>query len=220
MIQLTETYTWQQAAVNSKLDKLQVELEVVSFAIEGVEDDIYSLSQYAAIEGMKIFAQRIEDNWQKRKKELLKNIPKFDFEKRYKIIIHDNKPNGRLISFEEFIGFDYKNKSVNIFDYRGCDLAHALLVPPYGIKVKIDAKFGTEEYHEIKTKEFTNLYRLFLNDFILLSKYKKEDLIIYSWSDDWSNFFDAGKEWWGTYYLTVYNRQSNTIIVLGASETD
>lgn len=37
---------------------------------------------------------------------------------------------------------------------------------------------------------------------------------------DWSNYFDAGKEWWGTFYWTVFNKKNNTIMVLGASETD
>lgn len=218
-IQFTETYTWKQSAVKSKLDKLRVELNIISFAIENVENDIYSLSQFAAIEGMKAFAQRVEDNWLLRKSELLEKFPKFDFDRRFKIRIF-NQPVGKLISFEEFIGFDYQNQPVNIKDYRECDLAHALLEPPYGIKIEIDAEFGSEKYHAIKTKEFTALYRLVLDDFVGLSEYSKEDFIIYSWSDDWSNFFDAGKEWWGTFYWTVYNKKNTSIIILGASATD
>lgn len=220
MIKLTETYTWKQAAVNSKFDKLQVELDIVSFAIEGSIIDIYSLSEYAAVEGMKIFAQRIENNWQARKSEVIKNFPKFDFEKRFKLKIYDNKPIGSEISFQEFVGFDYENQPVNIRNYEGCKLAYALLEPPYGLNIEIGGKRGSDEYCDLRTKKFTALYRMFLDDFVLLSEYKKEDLVIYSWSDDWSSFFDAGKEWWGTYFWTVYNKKNNTIIVIGASESD
>lgn len=219
MIKLTETYTWQQAAVMSKFDKLQIELEMIAFVIDGVVDDIYLLSQQAAIQGMIYFDQRMENNLLNRKDYLLENFPKFDIEKRFRYKIN-GEPTGEPISLNKLVGFDYKKKDVNVQDYTGCGLAYALLEPPYGINLKIDAARNTSEFIAIKTKEFTAIYRMFLNDFILLSEYNEEDLIIYSWSDDWSNFFDAGKEWWGTYYYTVYNKQNNTIIVLGASESD
>ena len=43
---------------------------------------------------------------------------------------------------------------------------------------------------------------------------------IFSWSTDWSNYFDAGKEWWGAFYWTVRPMGSDSIIVIGASTTD
>lgn len=217
MIQLIETYTWKQAAVKSKLGKLSVELDTVSFLIDSIEEDIYTLSQYAAIEGMKIFAQRVEESWQTSKNDLLIKHPKFDFEKRFKIKILD-QPVGQLISFDEFVGFDYKTEDINIHDYTGCELAQALLSPPYSIGLKIEA--DAETHFAVRTREYTKLYRTFLNDFILLSEYGRDVFEIFRWSDDWSNYFDAGKEWWGTYFWTVYNKQNNTIIVLGASATD
>jgi hypothetical protein len=45
----------------------------------------------------------------------------------------------------------------------------------------------------------------------------------YSWvdeSDNWSPFFDAGKEWWGIYAYTMFNKQSNSLVVALASTTD
>lgn len=220
MIQLTETYTWQQAAAISRLDKLEVELKMVSFAIEEPVTDIFSLSQYAAVEGMKIFAQRLDDDWYSCKDDVLKKFPTFNFDKCFRIKIYDYKPTGKQISFDEFAGADAQNQSVNVKDYTKWELAYVLLEPPYGIRLPITAKPGSYEYYATKTKEYTALYHMFLNDFLLLSQYKKEDFIIYSWSDDWSDFFDAGKEWWGTYYCTIYNKRNNTIIVLGASATD
>jgi hypothetical protein len=43
---------------------------------------------------------------------------------------------------------------------------------------------------------------------------------IFSWSTDWSNYFDAGKEWWGAFYWTVRPAGSDSIVVIGASSTD
>ena len=219
MTEFIETYTWQQAAIIGKFDKLQVELEMIAFAIYGNMNDIYILSKEAALEGMKYFDKRLEDHWQSRKEYFLENYPKFNFDKRLRYTI-DGEPIGEQISLAKFVGFDYKNEEINVQDYRGKELAHSLLAPPYGLNLKINYQRGTPEYQNIKTKEFTGIYRMLLDDFILLSEYKEEDLVIYRWSDDWSNFFDAGKEWWGSYYWTVFNKKNNTIIVLGASESD
>lgn len=43
---------------------------------------------------------------------------------------------------------------------------------------------------------------------------------IFSWSTDWSNYFDAGKEWWGAFYWTVRPAGSDSLVVIGASATD
>ncbi|MGY3777090.1 hypothetical protein [Isobaculum melis] len=48
----------------------------------------------------------------------------------------------------------------------------------------------------------------------------QQDLIIYRWNDDWSDYFDAGKEWWGTFYWTIYDPSTNRMTVIGASTTD
>jgi len=219
MIKLYQSYTSGQAVVVSKLNELQAMLKMVSFTIDGVVEDVCELSRYAAIEGMKIIAQGVEDNWMIRKEELLKNHPSFDFEKRYMVVIY-NSPLGKLISFDDFVGFDYRDEPVNVNIYTNGELAYALLEPLYGIKLSTEAKVGSDEYITEKVREFTEIYRLFLNEYLLFSQFNEEDFIIYSWSDDWSNFFDAGQDWWGTFYWTVYNKKNNTIIVLGASESD
>ena len=43
---------------------------------------------------------------------------------------------------------------------------------------------------------------------------------IYSWSTNWSNYFDDGLEWWGAYYWTVFNPGRDTFVVVAASATD
>ena len=36
----------------------------------------------------------------------------------------------------------------------------------------------------------------------------------------WSNYFDAGKEWWGIWCLTIWNPETRTLAALAASTTD
>ena len=42
----------------------------------------------------------------------------------------------------------------------------------------------------------------------------------YRWNDDFSDYFDAGKEGWGTGLWTIYDRRERVMIVIGASLTD
>lgn len=37
---------------------------------------------------------------------------------------------------------------------------------------------------------------------------------------EWSNYFEAGKEWWGIWCLTIWNPVTRTLSVLAASATD
>lgn len=46
------------------------------------------------------------------------------------------------------------------------------------------------------------------------------EIVIYSWQTDCSNYFDAGKEWWGSFFWTVYNPAKNWYIAITASTTD
>jgi hypothetical protein len=43
---------------------------------------------------------------------------------------------------------------------------------------------------------------------------------IFSWGTDWSDYFDAGKEWWGTFFWTVRRPDSSVVTAIGASSTD
>ena len=43
---------------------------------------------------------------------------------------------------------------------------------------------------------------------------------IFSWSTDWSNYFEAGLEWWGAFYWTIRPAGSRRFVVIGASATD
>ena len=45
-------------------------------------------------------------------------------------------------------------------------------------------------------------------------------LEVYEWTTDWSNYFEAGHEWWGTACWSVYDRHLDRFAVLFASATD
>jgi len=45
-------------------------------------------------------------------------------------------------------------------------------------------------------------------------------ITVYAWSTDCSNYFDAGKEWWGSHFWTVHNPTKDWYIGIAASTTD
>lgn len=48
----------------------------------------------------------------------------------------------------------------------------------------------------------------------------RDDAEAYRWNDGFSDYFDAGREWWGTGLWTVFDRKSGVMVVIGASLTD
>ena len=47
-----------------------------------------------------------------------------------------------------------------------------------------------------------------------------DSLQVYEWTTDWSEYFDEGREWWGTLCLTVYDKTLDRFVVIMASATD
>jgi len=47
-----------------------------------------------------------------------------------------------------------------------------------------------------------------------------EELEVFKWSTDWSDYFADGNEWWGTLCLTVYDASMQRFVVIMASATD
>ena len=47
-----------------------------------------------------------------------------------------------------------------------------------------------------------------------------DELEIYRWTTDWSDYFDEGHEWWGALCLTVYDKNVDRFTVIMASATD
>lgn len=72
--------------------------------------------------------------------------------------------------------------------------------PPYPIP------YTKEDFRKINHLLFPVAYR--------------NDLAIYRWNDDFSNYFDDGKEWWGTMLLSIYDKWMGRFVIIGASLTD
>ncbi|MDO4459696.1 MAG: hypothetical protein Q4C42_06400 [Clostridia bacterium] len=47
-----------------------------------------------------------------------------------------------------------------------------------------------------------------------------DNLIVYEWSTDWSEYFEPGHEWWGVKCLSIYDVSSDRYVVIMASATD
>ena len=47
-----------------------------------------------------------------------------------------------------------------------------------------------------------------------------DELEVYEWTTDWSNYFDAGHEWWGTACWSVYDGRMGRYVVIMAETTD
>lgn len=75
---------------------------------------------------------------------------------------------------------------------------YAFLEPPYSVN------YLTRDF-----KEFNEI--LFPN---------KLEVEVYRWNDDFSSYFDDGKEWWGTGLWSVYDKATNTLVIIAASVTD
>ena len=48
----------------------------------------------------------------------------------------------------------------------------------------------------------------------------KENTEVYRWNDDFSNYFEDGKEWWGTGLWSAYDKTTGIFVIIGASQTD
>lgn len=160
----------------------------------------------------------------------------------FKINFNENKMNksGMKISAEEFFGpwfdfksmkpilrgfkylnnsfyFDSKEKSENIVDIRDSELfkndksdlytigfAQAFLDPVHGFRVS-NSIFETGKY-------FIDFCDFLFSDL--------NEMEVLKWNTDCSNYFDDGKEGWGTHFWTVYNPAKDYYIGITASNTD
>lgn len=109
-----------------------------------------------------------------------------------------SKVKGSRISFEEFMGDDKPGEDFYVSGYW-----MPYFKPPYGF-----------------IEEPTRRAAIFndMNQFIFGPEPEKAE--IFSWSTDWSSFFDCGHEWWGAYLWTIRAAGSNRYVVIGASATD
>jgi len=82
--------------------------------------------------------------------------------------------------------------------------------PPYTLydhssKRRVSEDEATELFHAINREVLGGL---------------TPESVIFQWPDDWSNYFDSGKEWWGCFLWTLAKPGLGRVIVVAASTTD
>lgn len=205
---------------------------VVDFVIFDCEEDTSNCETHrkAIVLALKELQQRcVEDAEQFSREE---QIPISNF---FKITIDEDAASSLVpvqITWEKFIGLRYdferdglivrgkgdfwnsffyytdppKRANIipdsNIDDGIGTGLAYAFSSPPHGTG--------------LSAEEAGTLFANFLND-IICGSFQS---IIYEWPTNWSNYFEAGEEWWGSFLWSLSNPNGNQIVVMAASTTD
>jgi hypothetical protein len=92
--------------------------------------------------------------------------------------------------------------------------------PPYGTRMD-------DQTAERLFSEWLQYIGLTPNDAITVINWVGD--VVFDWEDgasdvgarsEWSDYFEAGKEWWGIWCLTIWNPAQRTLSVIAASETD
>ncbi len=132
----------------------------------------------------------------------------------------------KRLSLESFLGYDTLTSTESSYSFCPHDMSEtgyqwAFFLPPHhlsgfaadfhdkpeGTVSTYFAEAGEENqkiYSAINAKLFGNM----------------EKLTIYRWGTDCSEYFDDGKEWWGTFFWTVYSPQYDWYVGILGSTTD
>ena len=139
---------------------------------------------------------------------------------------------GEPISFAAFLGRRYDIAGDRVLTAREANadadsehdgLARALLSPPYGLKNDKArwGKFGSAQYLERECAWQREILRDFLREVLAIEDPREtEHLQIHRWPTDWSNYFDAGNEWWGTHAWSIADSRAGWLTVVCASASD
>ncbi|MEX1028308.1 MAG: hypothetical protein WD049_09960 [Candidatus Paceibacterota bacterium] len=128
--------------------------------------------------------------------------PRYDFDRDGLIV------RGKGDFLNEFFFFRDRETRDNIIpsnridDGVGTGFAYAFSSPPYSI--------------QLPAGELGELF----DKFVQFIVFGSNESLIFEWPTDWSNYFDAGKEWWGTFLWSISNPGSSRIVVIAASTTD
>jgi hypothetical protein len=128
----------------------------------------------------------------------------------FRMTVNPDLLTGRVITVENFLGPWWDCRTKRLARTRqvvyGADMvgyAYAFFDPPYNLRC------GDTEAAQL----FCELTDVLFAGF-------PDSLIVYEWSTGCSNYFDAGREWWGTFFWTVEVPASDRLIGIAASTTD
>lgn len=109
-------------------------------------------------------------------------------------------------------------------------LIHPYITRNHGMPLALYNAFCNTPHGINYTKVEPELEALFLEWIGILGLEDDETVQVFNWVDDlnlgkidnhsWSNYFDAGLEWWGAWCLTIWNPRRRTLSALVASTTD
>lgn len=88
---------------------------------------------------------------------------------------------------------------------------HAFLDPPHGTGPVMENGKKIRKYYAPVDFEIVNR---------TLFPQGSDGLEVYEWTTDWSDYFDAGHEWWGAACWSVYDKALNRYAVIMVSATD
>jgi len=158
----------------------------------------------------------------------------FAINKYFRLKIDAEKAVGRKISSEEFIGPNYSLPAGKLI-VPGSSKAHlnnyfvqgSEEVPQNIVRIKNDGKFFTCGYASafLGGAHGMSFSGAELNDYFhkfaqLTFGSATDELEVFEWAGAWSNYFDAGYEWWGAYLWTVHNKRTGSFTGIAASTTD
>ncbi|WP_339684915.1 hypothetical protein [Gimesia maris] len=205
---------------------------VVDFILFECDEDTsnYEIHRKAVILGFKELQRRCSEYAKRSSEE--HNYPISNY---FKINIDEDAAQSLQpvqISWVEFLGTRYdherqglivrgKGNFLNSFFFYTDPAKKRNIIPSeeidYGIGTGFAYVFSSPPYNiQLSADDLGEFFDKFLN--VVISG--AADSIIYEWPTNWSNYFEAGDEWWGSFLWSLSNPESNQIVVIAASTTD
>jgi hypothetical protein len=126
--------------------------------------------------------------------------------------------HGQRVSNTEFYGSGYAGRALvpDLNEHYAMlddlDFTRAFCLPPYGLVSQSEGR----GWHALSQSDVGELFESVVNEVLRSPDSTTE---IWKWSTDWSTYFDAGREWWGTACWTLATGDDAIVAVL-ASSTD
>ena len=120
------------------------------------------------------------------------------------------KAEGKAIKTAEWLDIHYGNMPN---DGGRIPYVYAFLEPPHGNVVATGKKQGKQRYRDANVDDFAAINEALFPE-------GTDELEVFEWTTDWSNYFDDGHEWWGANCWSVYDRRMKRYVVILASDTD
>ncbi|WP_145051409.1 hypothetical protein [Lignipirellula cremea] len=175
--------------------RLHVVVECFLFATPLSTADVEAVHEQLARQGMDERFKRNEEYFANLKRNVVADPDRF---------MNTVDPDKLGPSDRFYIKYEIDNATSSLVDMDEFvrEYTYAFTDPPYGIRCSCD-----DEKRAICSQSMTRLFG------------DLSDFTIRKWSTDWSNYFDAGNEWWGAFLWTLVSDDGRGWWI-GASTTD